>query len=36
MGSLKLASGTALTKAAITAGDQAGSEFDLAIGHMHL
>ena len=36
MGYLKLASGTALRNAAITAGDQAGSELDLAIRHMHL
>ncbi|HEX9515819.1 MAG TPA: hypothetical protein VF940_06550 [Streptosporangiaceae bacterium] len=36
MGYLKLASGTALTKAAIAAGNQAGSELDLAIRHMHL
>lgn len=36
MGYLKLASGTALTKAAITAGNQAGSELDIAIRHMHL
>jgi hypothetical protein len=36
MGYLNLASSTALTKAAITAGNQAGSELDLAIRHMHL
>jgi hypothetical protein len=36
MGYLKLAGNTALTRAAITAGDQAGSELDLAIRHMHL
>lgn len=36
MGYLKLASSTALTKAAITAGNQAGSELDIAIRHMHL
>lgn len=36
MGYLKLASGTALRNAAITAGNQAGSELDLAIRHMHL
>jgi hypothetical protein len=35
MGYLKLAGSTALTKAAITAGNQAGSELDLAIRHMH-
>jgi len=36
MGYLKLAGGTALRNAAITAGNQAGSELDLAIRHMHL
>jgi hypothetical protein len=36
MGYLKLAGTTALRNAAITAGDQAGSELDLAIRHMHL
>ena len=36
MGYLKLASGTALRNAAITAGNQAGNELDLAIRHMHL
>jgi AbiTii-like protein len=36
MGYLKLASGTALRNVAITAGNQAGSELDLAIRHMHL
>lgn len=36
MGYLKLASGTALRNAAITVGNQAGSELDLAIRHMHL
>jgi len=36
MGYLKLASGTALRNAAITAGNQAGSEIDHAISHMHL
>jgi AbiTii-like protein len=36
MGYLKLAGSTALRNAAITAGDQAGSELDLAIRHMHL
>lgn len=36
MSYLKLASGTALTKAAIAAGNQAGSEIDLAIRHIHL
>jgi hypothetical protein len=36
MGYLKLASGTALRNAAITAGNQAGSDLDLAIRHMHL
>jgi hypothetical protein len=36
MGYLKLASGTALRNAAITAGNQAGSELDIAIRHMHL
>lgn len=36
MGYLKLASRTALTKAAIAAGNQAGSELDIAIHHMHL
>jgi hypothetical protein len=35
MGYLKLASSTALRNAAITAGNQAGSELDLAIRHMH-
>ena len=36
MGYLRLASGTALRNAAITVGNQAGSELDLAIRHMHL
>ena len=36
MGYLKLAGGTALRNAAITAGNQAGSELDLAIRHIHL
>jgi hypothetical protein len=36
MGYLKLASDTALRNAAITAGNQADSELDLAIRHMHL
>jgi AbiTii len=36
MGYLKLAGDTALRKAAITAGNHAGSELDLAIRHMHL
>ena len=36
MGYLKLAGNTALRNAAITAGNQAGSELDLAIRHMHL
>jgi hypothetical protein len=36
MGYLKLASNTALTRAAITAGNQAGNELDLAIRHIHL
>ena len=36
MAYLKLASGTALRNAAITAGNQAGSELDLAIRHMRL
>ena len=36
MGHLKLAGGTALRNAAITAGNQAGSELDLAIRRMHL
>jgi hypothetical protein len=36
MGYLKLAGGTALRNAAITAGNQAGSELDVAIRHMHL
>lgn len=35
MGYLKALASTALTRAAITAGDQAGSELDLAIRHMH-
>lgn len=33
MGYLKLAAGTALTRAAITAGDQAGNDLDLWIRH---
>lgn len=36
MGYLKLAGDTALRKAAIAAGNQAGSELDLAMRHMHL
>jgi hypothetical protein len=32
---LKLATSTALTRAAITAGNQAGNELDLAIHHLH-
>lgn len=36
MGYLKALGSTALTRAAITAGDQAGSELELAIRHMHL
>jgi AbiTii len=36
MGYIKLASSTALRNAAITAGNQAGSELDLAIRHAHL
>jgi hypothetical protein len=36
MGFLKLASGTALRNAAITAGNQASSELDVAIRHAHL
>ena len=36
MGYLKLAGDTALRNAAITAGNQAGSELDLAMRHMHL
>lgn len=36
MGYLKLAAGTALTKAAITAGDQAGNEIDIALRHIGL
>jgi hypothetical protein len=36
MGYLKLAGDSAVRNAAITAGNQAGSELELAIRHMHL